>query len=189
MKRLSFCLFLLSLPLAAQQYKMAVIGMVHSHFWGHLPTMLKGEQVQLAGIAEPNPELVAEAKRRGASAVPFYADYRKMLDEVKPDLVWAFVENNRHLEIVEACAPRKINVIFEKPLAATYKEAVEIRKLAQQHDIRVMTNYQRPGGRPTTRPTRPPRRATWARSGVCTASWVTAGPARRASPTSTSSSG
>ena len=24
-----------------------------------------------------------------------------MLDETKPDIVWAFVENNRHLEIVE----------------------------------------------------------------------------------------
>ncbi|HWB95581.1 MAG TPA: Gfo/Idh/MocA family oxidoreductase [Bryobacteraceae bacterium] len=142
MKRLVACLFLLTLPLAAQQYKMAVIGLVHSHVWGHLPTMLKGEHVQLVGIAESNPELVAEAKRRGAGSVRFFDDYKKMLDETKPDLVWSFVENNRHLEIVATCAPRKINVIFEKPLAATYKEAVEIRKLAQQHEIRVMTNYQ-----------------------------------------------
>ena len=54
-----------------------------------------------------------------------------MLDQTKPDIVWAFVENNRHLEIVQACAPRKINVIFEKPLASTYKDAVTIRELAQ----------------------------------------------------------
>ncbi len=43
-----------------------------------------------------------------------------MLDEVKPDIVWAFVENNRHLEIAKACATRHINLIFEKPLAANY---------------------------------------------------------------------
>jgi predicted dehydrogenase len=57
-------------------------------------------------------------------------------------LVWSFVPNNQHLEIVKACAPRGINVIFEKPLASTYKDALEVQKLARQHHIKVMTNYQ-----------------------------------------------
>jgi len=131
-----------AIPAAAQQYKMGVIGLVHSHVWGHLQTMLKGDKVQLVGIAEKNPELVAEAKRRGATGVTFYDDYKKMLDETKPTFVWAFVENNRHLEIVEAAAPRKIHVIFEKPLASTYKDALEIRRIAGKAGIRVMCNYQ-----------------------------------------------
>ncbi len=126
----------------AGEYKMAIIGMVHSHVWGHLGAMLKGEHAKLAGIAETVPDLVAEAKKRGANQVPFFSDFHTMLDEVRPDFVWAFVENNRHLEIVEACAPKKIHVIFEKPLAATYSEALAIRRLAQEHGIQVMTNYQ-----------------------------------------------
>jgi predicted dehydrogenase len=65
-----------------------------------------------------------------------------MLDQAKPDIVWAFVENNRHLEIAHACAPRKIHVMFEKPLASTYKDALSIRDLARKHGIQVMTNYQ-----------------------------------------------
>jgi predicted dehydrogenase len=133
---------LLALPAAAQPYKMAVVGLVHSHVWGHLQTMVKGEKVQLAGIAEKNPELIAEAKKRGATAVTFYDDYKKMLDETKPAFIWAFVENNRHLEIVQAAAARRIHVIFEKPLASTYKEAVAIRQLARKHGIQVMCNYQ-----------------------------------------------
>lgn len=120
----------------------AIVGLVHSHVWGHLATMLAGEQARLVGIAESIPDLIAEAKNRGAAQVPIYADYHAMLDELKPDIVWAFVENNRHLEIAQACAPRKINLIYEKPLAATYREALEIQRLAQAHDIRVMTNYQ-----------------------------------------------
>ena len=132
----------LSVPLAAQEYKIAIVGLVHSHVWGHLGRMAKGQTpARLAGIAEPNAELVAEAKK-SAPDVPYYGDYRNMLAEVKPDIVWAFVENNRHLEIVEACAPRKIQVIFEKPLAATYKDALEIERLTAQHGVRVMTNYQ-----------------------------------------------
>lgn len=132
---------MLALPLAAQEYKIAVVGLVHSHVWGHLGTMLKGEQAKLVGIAESVPDLVAEAKKRGAT-VPFFDDYKKMLDETKPDIVWAFVENNRHLEIAQACAPRKINVMFEKPLASTYKDSLAIRDLARKHGIQVMTNYQ-----------------------------------------------
>jgi predicted dehydrogenase len=135
-------LLLAALPLAAQEYKMAVIGLVHSHVWGHLKTMAAGTEAKLAGIAETNSELVAEAKKRGAEAVRVFSDYKQMLDETKPAFVWAFVENNRHLEIVEACAPRKIHVIFEKPLAATYKEAVVIQGLARKHGIKVMCNYQ-----------------------------------------------
>ena len=121
---------------------MAVVGLVHSHVWGHLQTMVKGDKVQLVGIAERNPELVAEAKRRGAANVKFYDDYNQMLDETKPAFIWSFVENNRHLEIVKAAAARKIHVIFEKPLASTYKEALAIREIAQKSGIKVMCNYQ-----------------------------------------------
>lgn len=141
MKKILIALSVLMLPLGAQEYKIAVVGLVHSHVWGHLREMINGGDAKLVAIAEPNQELVAEAKKAGAN-VPFYSDYNKMLDEQKPDIVWAFVENNRHLEIVKACAPRKINVMFEKPLASTFKDADAIRRLAQQHDIKVMTNYQ-----------------------------------------------
>jgi predicted dehydrogenase len=142
MKRLLLSLLCLTLPLAAQEYKIAVAGLVHSHVWGHLGKMVAGDQAKLVGINETIPDLIDQAKKRGASAVPFYADLNKMLDETKPDIVWAFVENNRHLDIVKACAPRKINVMFEKPLASTYKDALEIRRLAKQYGILVLTNYQ-----------------------------------------------
>lgn len=142
MKRLLPLLFALALPLGAQQYKMAVIGLVHSHVWGHLPAMVKSHDVKLVGIAETIPDLVAEAKKIAGPDVPIYSDYKKMLDEAKPDFVWSFVPNNQHLDIIKACAPRGIHVIFEKPLAATYKEALEVQRLAKQHHIKVMTNYQ-----------------------------------------------
>ncbi len=41
-----------------------------------------------------------------------------MLDDTKPDFVWAFVENNRHLEIVKACAGRKIFCHFREAAEA-----------------------------------------------------------------------
>jgi predicted dehydrogenase len=133
-------LFLMSAN--AQEYKIAVVGLVHSHVWGHLQKMVSGQPARLVGVAETNPELVAEARKMGVGDALIFADYQKMLDTQKPDIVWAFVENNRHLEIAKACGPRKIHVMFEKPLASTAADARAIRDLAQKHQIHVLTNYQ-----------------------------------------------
>jgi predicted dehydrogenase len=138
-------MLLLAPSLGAQDsssLKIAVIGLVHSHVWGHLATMLEGKNATLVGVAEPNAELVAEARKAGVRDSLFFTDYEKMLDQTKPDIVWAFVENNRHLEIAKACAPRHINLIFEKPLASTFADAKQIEALAAKYHIRVMTNYQ-----------------------------------------------
>jgi len=136
-------LFLSCSFLTAQEpYKIAVIGLVHSHAWGRLRTMVQGKSAQLVGVAEPNEELRAEAKKAGVADDLLFTDYRKMLEQTKPNIVWAFVENNRHLEIARVCAPLHINLIFEKPLASTYADAKQMQSLAAQYKIRIMTNYQ-----------------------------------------------
>lgn len=143
MKHLLGVLVLLALPLAAAEPKIAIVGLVHSHVWGHLTNMAKGNTpAKLVAVAEPNAELQAEAKKVTGPDVTYYEDYKAMLKEAKPEIVWAFVENNRHLEIVQACAPLKIQIMFEKPLASTYADALAIERLAKKHGIRVMTNYQ-----------------------------------------------
>lgn len=146
MKTFAAVLLLLSPALLCAQGmsdrpRLAIVGLVHSHVWGHLAHMAQLSEGDLVGIAEPNAELVAEAKKRAPNA-EYFTDYKKMIDAKKPNIVWAFVENNRHLEIVEYCAPRKISIIFEKPLASSYADARKIRDLAHKHGIQVMTNYQ-----------------------------------------------
>lgn len=142
MRHFLLLLTLAAMPMGAQEYKIAVVGLVHSHVWGHLKTMVDGKVAKLVGVAEPNEELTAEAEKMGVGSDLVYRDYSKMLDERKPDVVWAFVENNRHLEIAKACAERHINIIFEKPLAANYEQARQIKALGEKYGILVMTNYQ-----------------------------------------------
>jgi predicted dehydrogenase len=138
----------LAAPLAAQaaplrEYKIAFIGLRHHTTWTYLDRIVQGKAgaVKLVGIAETEAELIGEARRRGVTDVPVYADYNKMLDETRPDIVWGFLENNRHLEVMQACAPRKIHVIYQKPLSATYRDALAIRDLARKHGVQVMVNY------------------------------------------------
>jgi predicted dehydrogenase len=145
MRRFLLIILLGSSSLLAQTgapYKIAIVGLVHSHAWGRLRTIQQGKSAQLVGVAEPNSELVEEAKKAGVAEDLIFSDYTKMLDQTKPDIVWAFVENNRHLEIAKICAPRHINLIFEKPLASTYADAKQMQSLASKYKIRIMTNYQ-----------------------------------------------
>lgn len=141
-KSLLMLLLLAAAPVPAAEHTIAVVGLVHSHVWGHLGKMVQGKPARLVGVAETAPELVAEAEKRGVPKDLIHSDWRRMIDTVKPAIVWAFVENNRHLEIVEYCAPRKIHVMFEKPLASTYKDSLAIRNLARKHGIYVLCNYQ-----------------------------------------------
>ena len=143
MRKLTLFLFiLLSLPAFAAEHTIAVVGLVHSHVWGHFNEFVSGQPARLVGVAETEPELVAETKKRGVPENLLFSDWKKMLDQQKPEMVWAFVENNRHLEIAKYCAARKINILFEKPLASTFKEAAEIRDLARKSGIYVLANYQ-----------------------------------------------
>lgn len=136
------CVFLSVSSLFGADHTIAVVGLVHSHVWGHLGKMISGQPAKLVGVAETEPELVAEARKRGVPAELIFSDYARMLDEKKPEIVWAFVENNRHLEIAQACASRKINIMFEKPLASTLADALAIRDVARKSGIFVLTNYQ-----------------------------------------------
>src|SRR5258708_16308909 len=63
MKRLVALLGFLALPLTAQEYKIAVVSMLHAHVWLHLGTMLKGDKVKLVGVSETLPELIKRATR------------------------------------------------------------------------------------------------------------------------------
>ena len=134
----------LLLPIAdavAETTRIGFIGLRHGHAWGHLGAISGIAEAEFVGVAESIPVLVEAAKEIQPDA-HYAADYRKFVKERQPEIVWAFVENNRHLEIVEFLAPLGIHVMFEKPLAGSYRDAVRIQEIAREHGIKVMTNYQ-----------------------------------------------
>ena len=145
---------LLALPAAAQPYKIAVVGLQHAHIWLNLGAMLKGDPVQLVGVADAAPEQrewarnsapVGYTRGQPGPHVPdeslIFADWKKMIDQTKPDIVWAFTPTNEHLDVVRYCAPKGIHVMMEKPLAATYQQALEIQALARKYNVLVMVNF------------------------------------------------
>jgi predicted dehydrogenase len=138
---LSFSLF--SLVLTAQTpVKIGVAGLSHSHVVPLLRN-LERTDIQIVGIVESDKNLANRyAERFGFDKKLIYDSLEKMLDKEKPEGVITFTSIYDHLKVVEACAPRGIHVMVEKPLAVSTVHAEIMKELSKQHGIMVLTNYE-----------------------------------------------
>lgn len=126
----------------SQPLKVAVAGLSHDHAYG-LMNQYKNGEVIIVGIAEQDKELVQRYKER--YHLPdsiFYNTVTAMLARIKPDAVLAYNAIADHLSVVEACAPKGVSVMVEKPLATTVKDAERMAALAKQYHIQLLTNYE-----------------------------------------------
>lgn len=127
---------------APRPLRLGIAGLSHTHVHWILNRPARGD-IQIAGIYEPNRKLVERyAKQYGLRDSLFFTDLEQMLDFIKPEAIAAFGTTYDHLKVVEACAPRGIHVMVEKPLAVNLKHALTIAALAKQHAIQVLTNYE-----------------------------------------------
>lgn len=70
-----------------------------------------------------------------------YADYKIMLDELKPEMAFILSENRSKLDIVRECAKRGVNICIEKPMAMDYSEACIIGDTVKQYGIKAVVNW------------------------------------------------
>lgn len=137
-----FFIFMGTQLFAQKPVRLAVAGLSHGHVGWAFNRSAKTD-TELVGVYETNPELVNRfVEKYKLDRRIFFSDLNKMLDEVKPDAVSAFGPINEHITVVRACAPRKIHVMVEKPLATTFTDAQEIQSLATKHNIHVLTNFE-----------------------------------------------
>jgi predicted dehydrogenase len=122
--------------------RLAVVGMTHGHIAFILNRKDKSD-FQLVGVFEPNMELAQKlAKQYGFDAQLIYTNLETMLDKVKPEAAVAFGSIYEHMAAVEACAPRGIHVMVEKPLATNMEHARRMVGLAEKYQIHLLTDYE-----------------------------------------------
>ena len=135
-------LFLFQAATAQKPIRLAVAGMTHGHISFILGRPDKGD-FQLVGVFETNRELAQKLSvRYKFPADLIYPDLAQMLDAVKPKAVVAFGSIYDHLAVVEACAPRGIHVMVEKPLAVNMQHAQRMAELAKKNNIHLLTDYE-----------------------------------------------
>ena len=122
--------------------RVGVAGLVHGHV-GWILNAMQRDNLEVVGIAEPNRALAQRyAKQYGFSMDLVYDDLATMLEQTRPEAVTAFNTIYDHLATVEACAPRGVHVMVEKPLAVSLEHAQRMEQLAQKHGIHLLTNYE-----------------------------------------------
>jgi len=133
---------LCSTIMQAQPVRLAVAGISHGHnAW--ILGRKNDAAVQLVGIYETNKELVKKMMDKfHLNPALFYDDMNTMLEKVKPEGVLGFGTTLQHLGVVEACAPKGIHVMVEKPMATTVADAEKMVALARKHGILLLTNFE-----------------------------------------------
>lgn len=122
--------------------RVGVAGLTHGHVHWILGAAQTGA-IEIVGIAEKNRGLAERLlKQYNLPLEILYADLPDMLDRTRPEAVTAFGSIYDHLGVVKACAPRKIHVMVEKPLAVSLDHARQMEALAKKHDIHLLTNYE-----------------------------------------------
>jgi len=127
------------------RYRVGVIGHTGRGDYGHGMDDVWEDipRAEVAGVADADPEGLAKAvKRLGVSKG--YDDYRKMLDELKPDLVSIGVQFiDQHRDMVVAAAERGVRGIYmEKPLCRTLEEADQMVAACRKHNVKLATAHQ-----------------------------------------------
>ncbi|WP_375584634.1 Gfo/Idh/MocA family protein [Cyclobacterium xiamenense] len=141
--RILFGIFATVHSVSAQSpVKIAVVGLTHSHVHWILGREDKGD-VEIVGIVESNDDLARRfLGRHGLPMDLVYPTMEALFSKVRPEAVTAFGSIYEHLEVVQACAPRGIHVMVEKPLAVSSAHAREMAELARKHGIHLLTNYE-----------------------------------------------
>ncbi len=129
-----------------------IIGFSHMHVNEIAQYINDCEGMELVGIAEAPSKIPAiknfrytrvwnleNVRDNYCSSV--YEDYREMLDELKPDFAFILTENCQKHEVVEECAKRGVNVCIEKPMAASYKEALKIKESVEKYGVEAVVNW------------------------------------------------
>ena len=89
------------------------------------------EGVDFIGIADANEEIgKAVADRHG---VLFFDDYHDLLPEI--DAVSVVVPTTSHFEVAAACLEKGVDVLLEKPMTSTLKQADQLIGLAESSDL------------------------------------------------------
>ncbi|MEP2058707.1 MAG: Gfo/Idh/MocA family oxidoreductase [Maribacter litoralis] len=135
-------LFISTLSAQDPPLKLVVAGLTHGHV-GWILSRESNTDINMVGIVEPNQKLAKKLSDEfGFSMDIVFNSMDEMLQNISPDAVAAFGNIKDHLQVVQACAPKGIHVMVEKPLATTYDEAQQIKALADKHNIHVLTNYE-----------------------------------------------
>lgn len=101
------------------------------------------EFIAACDIVEENIEkLLAKHDLQNNTNIKRYTDYKKMIEENSLELISIATESGIHAEIALYCIEHGINVIIEKPMAMSMRDANEIIRRSEEKNVKVAACHQ-----------------------------------------------
>jgi predicted dehydrogenase len=105
----------------------------------HLRKISEHRDYDLVGIADVNVDAVAAEYPK----TRVFADYRKLLDEARPQAVIIASPNQLHAETGIECARRGIHILIEKPVTDTLQTAAALMAEVRKGGIKSLVGHHR----------------------------------------------
>ena len=117
------------------------IGLIGAGLIGrkHIEKVAAHPDFELVGIADVARDAVAAAN----PGVPVFADYREMLDTVKPEAAIIASPNALHAENGMDCASRGVHFIIEKPVTDTVESSVALIAAVRKAGVKTLVGHHR----------------------------------------------
>lgn len=125
--------------MAREKTRIGIIGHTGRGNYGHGLDVCwrKIPGCEIVGVADPDDQGRAAAQKR-LEAPDAFADYKRLMDEVKPDIVAICPRHaDQHHAIFLAAAERGIHAYIEKPLARDLVEADAMVAAAEKHGVKL----------------------------------------------------
>ncbi len=118
--------------------KTAVIGFGLSARVFHLPFLASNADFNLVGISTAQPDAAL-----CWPGVKIYTDANSLIQHTDASLIVITAPNRTHFSLAKTALLAGKDVLVEKPLAVTMAEAIELEKLAQQHQRKLTVFHNR----------------------------------------------
>jgi predicted dehydrogenase len=126
----------------ANKVRVAMIGAGSMANHVHYPSLASFADVEIAAICDLDAErLTATANKYEVEGR--YTDYRKMIEAVAPQAVYAIGQPHIMFDIWTWCLSRGLNLYIEKPMGITLHQARALAHLADKHRCITQVSFQR----------------------------------------------
>lgn len=126
----------------SEKVQVAMIGAGSMANHVHYPSLASFDDVDIASICDIDTQrLNATADKYGVENR--YTDYRKMVEEVVPDAVYAIGPPQIMYDIWKWCLQEGLNLYIEKPMGITLHEAQMLAYMAEKKGCITQVSFQR----------------------------------------------
>lgn len=101
----------------------------------HIAVIDSEERAELVAICDTDEKKCKELS--DLYNVPYFTDYKKMLDNTKIDIINIATPHAQHAAMSIEAAKAKINILVEKPMALSTSDGEEMIKAAKENDVKL----------------------------------------------------